>query len=189
MTASDTTFAQLANRLKIVLSDEERVALAATPELRETPVGSVCLALHAKACMTSHGNAGRRLFDELDSWQTTVSAMEPRALRAGIVIINSAASFRSPVGQTIVRHKQPLATCRAVEAMHRLPRCDVSRTDGFDALGVVIVDCVNDGHSPVRWVQEAPSPQQGEALEYKTMIRRLAKAYEESAEISLMGGN
>jgi hypothetical protein len=171
------TFMQLAGHLQIVVSSEERAALAAIPELYETSVGDLRLALQSKACMTSHGVAGRRLFDELDSWQTTVCAMQPKALRAGVVIINSAANFRSPVGQTVVRHKQPQATHRAIAAIQRVPRCDSNRKDGFDALGVVIVDCANDGHSPIRWIQESPAPQRGEAIEYETMIRQLAEAY------------
>lgn len=64
---SGPTFADLAGRYGIDLTDAEAGALAALPVLREGPVGAVLVALEAKACMTAHVKSLPRLYDELNS--------------------------------------------------------------------------------------------------------------------------
>lgn len=168
------TFAELTERYGIMLSPEEKSALAELPVLQQTPVGTVQVALQSKACMTAHTSAGRRLFDELDSWQNLVREMQPQTLRAGVVLVNSAATFRSPLRSRVTRHTQPRAALQAVAAMSRMPRCAQPGDDGFDALGVIVLECANDGVSPVRHIATPATADADHAVEYDRMIRELA---------------
>jgi hypothetical protein len=48
---------------------------------------------------------------------------------------------------------------------------------GYDALGIVVIECVNDG-SPVRLHTAAPAPQPQDYYHYATMIDRLRRIYD-----------
>ena len=61
--------------------------------VRGGPVGSVLLALEAKACMTAHIKALPRLYDELNSSQLTVHGAADQAIAAGLAIVNIATAF------------------------------------------------------------------------------------------------
>ena len=91
-----TTFADLAPEYRVLLDDTESQILAELPALNVVSVGSVCLALEAKAVMTAHIKALSRLHDELDSSHSTVHGHAANAVAAGLVLINFADTFTSP---------------------------------------------------------------------------------------------
>ena len=62
----------------------------------EAPVGSVLVALEAKAAMTAHVRALPRLHDELDSSHSTTHGNSERALAVGFVMVNASPTFISP---------------------------------------------------------------------------------------------
>ena len=68
----ELTLAKMVSEYDIELSIDEREALDRLPLLKQTPVGSVHLAVEAKACMTAHQRALPRLYDELNSSHLTV---------------------------------------------------------------------------------------------------------------------
>jgi hypothetical protein len=70
--ADARTLTDLVSHYQIELTKKERAELAELPELREANVGSVLIALEAKACMTAHQRALPRLHAELDSSHVTV---------------------------------------------------------------------------------------------------------------------
>ena len=66
------------------------------PDLRESAVGTVLMALEAKACMTKHRGSGPRLYDELNSSHITVHGAADQAIAVAFVMINGASTFVSP---------------------------------------------------------------------------------------------
>ena len=72
------TFASLAEHFGVVLTKPQQKALAGLPHAPEAPVGSVLVALEAKACMTAHVRALPRLHDAHSSHQTTHGNSERR---------------------------------------------------------------------------------------------------------------
>ena len=80
----------LASDYDIVLTDEERAVLDGLPALVRAPVGSVMMALEAKACMTAHQRALPRLYDELNSSHLTVHGASEQAIAVGFTMINAA---------------------------------------------------------------------------------------------------
>ncbi len=177
---SGRTFADLAEHYGVILTSDQRADLDALPEAREGPVGSVLVALEAKACMTAHVRALPRLHDELDSSHQTVHGNSERALASGFVMVNAGDTFRSPdlnkfdlasVSPNVNQHRQPSDAMRVIQKVKEIRRRSGGSASGFDAIGVMVVDMPNDG-SPMKLLSE-PDP----VFPYDQMVQRLAHEY------------
>jgi hypothetical protein len=179
------TLRGLATSYGLALTQAELADLADLPELREGPVGSVLMALEAKACMTEHQKAQPRLYDELNSSHRIVHGESDQAIAAGFVMVNIADRFissdrnsgREPRDFKWNEHPQPRFVEITMDTIEQLPRRMRSGEDGYDALGVVVVHCLNDG-SRVRIHRAAPAPQPDELYHYAAFIGRLRGFYE-----------
>jgi hypothetical protein len=178
------TFRGLLKVYGIVLTDEQHKRIDALPEIAVQPVPahSVYIAFEAKACMTEFGKARPRLFDELNSSHSTIHGDTPKAIAAGLVLVNAAPTFisplRSPAGsddpaRVVTVHKQPSDFNSVIEKIHELPLRVQTDEIGFDALGIVGVECRNDG-SPVKLV----SPAILKEYEYDGLVKRVAHLFE-----------
>lgn len=185
-TSRTRSIVDYAEQWQVQLSDDERQLLNELPEALEGPVGSVLVAMEAKACMTEHGKAGPRLYDELNSSHQMVHGSSNQALAVGFVMVNGADRFVSPDRNRRLRegeareetvHKQPRAAEIALRAIAQLPRRSDASARGYDGLGVVLVDMPNDG-TPVRLIEDRPAPQPGDRFHYDSMIRRIAGEYD-----------
>lgn len=182
--ASDLTFAQYGKQCGVVLTQEESAALAKLPTMHQAGVSNVLVALEAKACMTEHSKAVPRLHDELSSSHQTIHGDTGRAIAAGLVMINCADSFISTVrnrkrvrgGKYVVSaHKQPAAADKMRAAIMKIPRRSDESGSGFDAVGISMVRCANDG-TPISidLLENAKVP---DIVKYDAFIGRLAHLY------------
>lgn len=175
---------RMAREYEIELSSAESIELDSLPQLRRAPVGSVLMALEAKACMTAHQRALPRLYDELNSSHLTVHGASDQAIAAGFAMINVADRYLSPDLNKKNRvadpewstHNQPRDASLAVDKVRQLPRRSKPGDMGYDALAIVVIDCVNDG-TPVRLVRDPPAPKPGDIYHYASMIDRLSHIY------------
>jgi len=181
------SFKELAGQFQISLGEGEAARLATLPDVLGGPVGSVLLALEAKACMTAHIKALPRLYDELNSSQLTVHGSADQAIAAGLAMVNMADTFvssdKNPLGlaeldSKVTQHRQPRDTARTIEKLRELPRRNRPGVEGFDALGIVVVTCANDG-SPVTLVTRPPAPGTSDDYHYDQMVRRAASIYDQ----------
>ena len=174
----------MAAEWKIDLTREEQAAFAKLPALRRGPVGSVLMALEAKACMTAHQRALPRLYDELNSSHTTVHGASDQAIAAGFAMINIAPRYLSPDLNKKNRasnpvwsiHNQPRDATITVDKVHQLPKRSKPGDVGYDAFAIVVVDCANDG-TPIELVSTPPAPRPGEIFYYASMLDRLSHIY------------
>ncbi len=183
---ADTSFtlASMAKEYGIQLTAGEQSELASLPELRRAPVGSVLMALEAKACMTAHQRALPRLYDELNSSHATVHGATDQAIAAGFAMVNVSERYLSPDLNKKNRatepewstHNQPRDAQLAIDKIRQLPKRSKTGDVGYDALAIVVVKCSNDG-SPVELVNGPPAPPTGDIYRYETMIDRLAHTY------------
>lgn len=180
------SFKELSERFAIPLAEDETARLDQLPDVAGGPVGSVLLALEAKACMTAHIKALPRLYDELNSSQLTIHGSTDRAIAAGLAMVNMSDTFvssdRNPLGlrepsPKVTDHRQPLDAERTVEKLRELPRRTRPGEEGFDALGIVVVTCANDG-SPVTLVTHPPAPGTNDDYHYDQMVRRASDLYD-----------
>jgi hypothetical protein len=183
--AALVNFADLASEYEVLLTSDEKAVLCGLPELKFVPVGSVCVALEAKAAMTEHIKALPRLHDELDSSHTTVHGAADHSVAAALVTVNIASHFRSPG-----RNKFDLKTHAAVDTVHTQPKAaektigkvaeirrrSVQTEQGFDAIGIMVVDFKNDG-SKLRIVSGPPAPAPGDNFHYNKLVERICSLY------------
>lgn len=182
------TFASLAEQYRIPLTTDQRSILDALPDWPVAPVGAVLVALEAKATMTAHIRALPRLYDELNSSHLCVHGASRQALAIGFGIINASPRFASSdmnkrdlseEEPTISEEPQPRSLVRTLEKIAEIPRRSNVRETGFDGLGVVVIEGVNDG-TPFALVTAKPAPQPGDPFHYGGMIARMANEYDTS---------
>lgn len=178
------TLSSMATAYNIDLTSEERAVLDGLPTLSRAPVGSVVMALEAKACMTAHQRALPRLYDELNSSHLTVHGASEQAIAVGFAMVNLADHYLSPDQNKKNRstnpewssHNQPRDAQLAIDKIKQLPRRSKVGDTGYDALSIVVIDMRNDG-SPVHLVNHPPAPQPNDIYSYETMIARLSAIY------------
>lgn len=184
-TPRTVTFATHAATCGITLTDEESHILSGLPLLKKVPVGTVLLALEAKATMTAHTKARPRLHDELDSSHSTVHGATDHAIAAGLLMVNVAPRFISndqnkraitPESATWNAAPQPEAAAGTMETVREIPRRTRSGEHGFDAFGIIAVDFKNDG-GPVAVWHGPPAPAIADADHYANMIGRISALY------------
>lgn len=183
------TFADLVDQWDLVLDPVQRGRLDDLPTLHEGPIGSVHLAVEAKAAMTQFGKARPRLYDELNSSHQTIHGATPSARAVAVAMVNVAAEFASPTYRGNAQRsfddadleyrieQQPRQAELTVEQVKSLPRRGAGQQSGFDAIAITVVDMRNDG-GPIRIVDGPPAPATGDIFHYDQAIRRAAAEYD-----------
>jgi hypothetical protein len=182
--ATSETLASLAEHYQVKLTADERKTFEKLPRLARAPVGSVLMALEAKACMTAHQRALPRLYDELNSSHLTVHGASDQAVAAAFTMVNFAEDYLSPdlnkknrsTDPEWSQHNQPRDAQLAIEKIKQLPRRSKVGDTGYDAISIVVIDMANDG-TPVKLVEGPPSPPKGDIYYYENMISRLSGIY------------
>jgi hypothetical protein len=178
-------YRDLVEEYGIRLTARQKAQLGEYPKLKRVPVGSVHMALEAKAAMTEHIKALPRLFDELNSSHLAIHGSADFAIAVGFAIVNFAATFvsvdrnkTSSPGhpKSVTKHTQPKATVRTIQKLEEIPRRTQGGVEGFDALGIVVIELRNDG-TPVKIVTGPPAPGPNDVWHYDQMIRRIASLY------------
>lgn len=182
------SLADLAREWRVVLTPPQQAALEALPPLYEGDVGAVLMALEAKAAMTAFTKAKPRLYDELNSSHLTVHGASRQALAVALVMVNASPTFISPglnkkppgprVKSIVSNHRQPADAMGIIEKVREIPRRTGAANEGYDGLGVLVVDAKNDNSTPVALVTTPPAVQVGDVLHYETMVTRVANEYD-----------
>jgi hypothetical protein len=184
--ARSEPLSMLVRKHGVVLDESEQGLLENLPEIYERPVGTVLLALEAKACMTAHQKARPRLYDELSSSYQTIHGDTGSAIAAGFVTINVASTFMSSVSNpfslkdrspVVNSHVQPKDAREVIDKVSELPRRSNEDEKGFDALGIMLLDCKNDGSEVKTVMPEDLGLEISKILRYETMIDRISHLY------------
>jgi len=160
------------------ISTENDVGIPIT----KAPLTELRIACEAKAVMTEHVKSEPRVFSELnDSHQ--IAHRAPNCIASGIVVVNAAKRFLSPLRNNIkgqrklewTSHTQLHVTERMVQHLRGLPRSTESSPAGFDAFGVFVASCDNIGKATL--VERSPAPQGGNRDHYDSFIEDIVKLY------------
>ena len=181
-----TDFAGLADAYGLELTTSERTELRKLPSLPIAGVATVLVATEAKAAMRAFLKARPRLKDELTSSHQTIHGDTQHAIAAGLVIINAAPTFVSPdmnkhdlraVEPVVSLHRQPGDAVKIIDGLRDLQRRSSVADSGFDALGVVVIDCPNDGSKVACVTRHPPAPSSSDDFDYERFVHRLAQLY------------
>lgn len=175
----------------LVLSDECLEALATVPTVWEAHAKEQLVVVENKACMTAHQKAAPRLRNELEGAVKAINATKPRAIAAGLVMVNAADSFYSPTyrlngvvddpaDREVSLHRQPQDAFRAVQKLKNIPRRRSIDEEGYDALAILVVSARNDG-SAWKLVDdlEYGAPESASIWNYVAVVQRIAELYRE----------
>lgn len=177
------TFRDLPALHHMDLTSDQQQRLHSLPNPEEGPVGAVLLALEAEAMFTAFAKSYPRFYDELNSSHRAIHGSSNNALAVGLAIINVAERFISPIinpdypttGRAkISTHNQPTDALGAIAKVERLPRRTSNEGDGYEGLGIILIDCANDG-SQVVVADKPPVP---DNYRYERMVTRLATEYD-----------
>lgn len=168
------TFAGLVARYGIVLSPAEQQRLERLPVLYEdlrTDVAEVALAVEAKACMTEHTKSIPRLHAEILATGYLARLASPQCITVSYNIVNASPTFRSPgLSGKVTLHDQPHDARQVVTMLSKaIPLARQTPGIGYDVVGVVVLNCANDG-SAVTVCSGAAAPDHTEHVHYERMM-------------------
>jgi hypothetical protein len=142
----------------------------------------IWIAVDAKTIMTEHGKARRNRQRDLNSFQDILHRKNPRTIVGGLVVVNMAPRFQTPLPRrsgglnehrNIERLVAEIVTMMSglacAEAKHGRP--------GIETLGMIVVAHSNIAGDKSRLVTEPPAPAAGQLLSYTAFLRELCEAF------------
>jgi hypothetical protein len=172
-------FADLAVQYGILLTQDDQHALDALPHVEkdaDRDLSTVAVALEAKACMTEHIKSLPRLYAELLATGYVAKLASPNCITVAYTLINAAPEFVTPSGTN--RHNQPDVARRTVSMIRDAVPIAESSKYGYDAVGVTMLNCRNDGNTPVTVVDDPGyAPRYTDRIRYEQMIAKVCSEF------------
>lgn len=137
----------------------------------------IWLAIDAKTIMTEHGKARRNRQRDLNSLRDILHRKNLRTIVGGLLVINMADCFKSPLRLEMTTHKNIQKLVReTIDLFKGLP---LSKKEGvgLDALGILVVCHTNIKGDSSRLVTEEPALQPGDSLHYLTFLQDICNAF------------
>lgn len=155
---------------------EERPIVEAEPE-------QVWLAIDAKSVMTEHSKARRNRQRDINSFADIMHLHHPGAVTGGLLLVNSAERFRSPLrdeGDVTEHERIEQLVTETIDIFRDIDRAEGEINPSVDGVGCVVVEHTNvDDGEATTLVDEPPAPQPGDIVHYKTFLHNLIETFEE----------
>lgn len=175
------TFRGLVDEYQIILDGEEKEVLDSlppVPKIRSEDMPEIAIALEAKACMTAHVKSLPRLHAEILATGYLAKRAARRCITVSYSLVNAASSFITPSHPSPNAHNQPSDARSVVEMISSaVPLSGDTHDYGYDAIGITVIDCRNDG-SPVTVVEDpAIGPGRRDHTHYERMLVNLCALF------------
>lgn len=162
--------------LDLVVGPARGPRSSALPLPNGTPE-DIWLAIDAKTIMTEHGKARRNRQRDLNSLHDILHRQNPRMIVGGLVVVNIAQRFRSPLRPDTTSHRNIERLVEGTVQMIRdLPRAPPEGGPGLDAVGVIVVKHTNLPGDRTSVVEVPPAPPLGDPVHYETFLKDLCNA-------------
>lgn len=161
-----------------------------SPEPDAPRIGSIAegfpseiwMAIDAKTIMTEHGKARRNRQRDLNSFQDILHRKNPRTIVGGLLVVNIAERFQTPLARRtkgITTHRNIVRLVTEIVAlMTGLPRAPAGGGQrGLDALGLIVVSHSNVPGELTALVATPPAPAPGDPLSYGSFLGDLCHAF------------
>lgn len=149
-----------------------RVAIArAAPSIIE-------IAIELKAVMTEHRKAVKNRKRDLEAHHEHVHNYKQNAIAGGVLIVNAADHFKSPLRIAPTVHRNPDALVEyCLNELRAVAGRGGSRGYGLDAKCGIVVRMDNLALASTEYVRKPPAPLVGDPLHYDSFIRTICDEY------------
>ncbi len=160
-----------------IATDADRCGPIARGNPRE-----IWVAVDAKTIMTERGKARRNRQRDLNSFQDILHRKDPKTIVGGLLIVNMAPRFRTPLprrsGELNEHRNIERLVAEIVTMMGGLARAPAGvGRPGIEALGVIVVVHSNMPGDESCLVRHPPAPAAGQPLSYASFLRELCEAF------------
>jgi hypothetical protein len=184
MNYSPTTKVPLGWNIDLVIGPPIDRTLDSPKKFSRGAPSELWVAVDAKTIMTEHGKARRNRQRDLNSFATILHMKNPKTIVGGLVVINMASSFRSPLrnGETTIHANISRLVEECVQLFEDLPRAPSSgptagNPNQIDAMGVIIVEYSNVDGEPAKLVTDHPAPAPQSPVHYASFVRDICGAF------------
>jgi hypothetical protein len=142
---------------------------------------TVRVAIEIKSVMTEHRKAVKNRKRDFEAHHEHVHNYSSRAIAGGVLVVNAAERFRSPLREDVTEHGTRPAVRRLVEHCLSEMRNVTERgggRPGMDAKAALVVAIDDIDLWRTRYVTAPPAPQPGDPLHYDSFIQRLGRVPE-----------
>jgi hypothetical protein len=145
--------------------------------VRQTP-STVEIAVELKSVMTEHRKAVKNRKRDLEAHHEHVHNYNNQAIAGGVLVINGASTFKSPLrlGPTVHRNPANLIE-HCIAEFRSVSTRGGAKGYGLEAKCAVVVSMDNVNHASVTYLTTAPAPPVGDPLHYDAFIRTLCDCY------------
>jgi len=146
--------------------------------IRRAAPSSVEVAIEIKSVMTEHRKAVKNRKRDLEAHHEHVHRYNNLTIAGGVLVVNQADTFKSPLRSEVTRHKNPAVL---VEHCILQLRSITSRSglqgEGLEAKAVIVVEMDNQDYGATRYVTRPPAPSIGDPLHYDAFVQSLCSLY------------
>lgn len=164
-------------------NDSVQVPVDSEVPIAEGEPEQIWLAIDAKSVMTEHGKARRNRQRDINSFADIMHSHHPGAVTGGIILINTADRFRSPLREEgdITKHDRIDQLVQGtIEIFRTIERAQGDVSPNVDAVGCIVVDHTNiDDGEKTQLVTDPPAPQPGDIVYYHKFLSIIAETFEE----------
>ena len=115
---------------------------------------------------------------DLEAHHEHVHDYNPRTIAGGVLLVNAAPRFQSPLRGSVTTHRDPAAlVAHCLSEVRAIGMRGGTSVAGLDAKTLIVVDYDNMG-GRARYIEHPPAPRVGDQVHYDAFIQRLCGEYE-----------
>jgi len=165
-------------------ADSVQVSSDGDRKMAQADPAEIYLATDAKSIMTEHQKARRNRQRDINSFADIMHHHHEKALTAGILLVNLAEQFDSPLRdpEDITDHVHiERIVGEIIEMFDSINRSEGEISANLDGAGIVVVDHTNliNDVDETELVTDPPAPQEGDRVHYRTFAGQMADWFED----------
>ncbi len=141
---------------------------------------TVEIAIEIKSVMTEHRKAVKNRKRDLEAHHEHVHNYSDRAIAGGVLVVNAAETFKSPLRTTLTLHRNiGNLVDHCISELRSVAVRGGSKGYGLEASCAIVLSVDNVDLSRASYSAAPPAPQIGDPLHYDAFIQAVCRAYEE----------
>lgn len=148
------------------------------PHIVRAAPATVRIAIELKSVMTAHRKAVKNRKRDLEAHHEHVHNYDHLAIAGGVLVINAAATFQSPLRSEVTAHKRPEQLVRhCVDQLRAVTARSGTAGNGLDAKCALVVRHDNIDHAVSSFVTGGAAPTIGDPLHYDSFLGAICDQY------------